>query len=291
MPEQLTAGLWVFPSHAMAYNAGVFLHNGQALLIDPGTHPDESAQVGAFVAARGAHIVACVLTHSHWDHILGPERLPPMPLVAQARYPTCTAHDGADILRHVARWEAKHGYRRARTFAIPQPERLIGALGRIAVGGAELQLLHIPGHASDQLAIYAPDEGWLWAADTLSDREIPFVSESLAHYEQSLARLTALPARLLVPGHGSPARSTAEIAARSANDTAYLTGLRTTISATLAAGGDIEAARSACAAIPLIYAAENRRPHQLNVESVFIELGGSADPERVGWSQKGLIDE
>lgn len=29
---------------------------------------------------------------------------------------------------------------------------------------------------------------------------------------------------------------------------------------------------------------------RLNVESAFIELGGAADPRRVGWAQEGLDD-
>lgn len=291
IPNQLTAGLWVFPSRAMAYNAGVFLRGGQALLIDPGPHPDETDAIAAFVAERGATVAAIVLTHSHWDHILGPERLDSAPLVAQARYPEITVRDRVHILRHVARWEAEHGYRRAMPFVIPQPQQLVGDVGELEIGGARLQLLHIPGHACDQLAIFAPDEGWLWAADTLSDLEIPFVSESLANYERTMLRLSAVPARMVVPGHGSPAGSPTDIAARIAEDEAYLAALRAAVAGVVAIGGDVDAALAACASISFKHEAENRREHRLNVESALIELGGTANPDLVGWSQKGLIDE
>jgi glyoxylase-like metal-dependent hydrolase (beta-lactamase superfamily II) len=290
-PTHITAGLWVFPSRSMAYNAGVFLHGGQALLIDPGPHPDETDAILAFVADQGATVATILLTHSHWDHILGPERLPPVPLVAQARYPETTARDGDGIVQQVARWESQHGHGRAVPFRIPQPDRLIGDTGELEVGGARLELLHIPGHANDQLAIFAPDEGWLWAADTLSNLEIPFVSESLAEYQRTIERLAAVPADVAVPGHGSPAASPAEIAARLAEDRAYLGALRAGVAATLASGGDVEAAKAACATISLKNEAENHGAHRLNVESVFLELGGAGDPHRLGWAQQGLFDE
>jgi glyoxylase-like metal-dependent hydrolase (beta-lactamase superfamily II) len=151
--------------------------------------------------------------------------------------------------------------------------------------------MHIPGHAEDQLAIFEPDEGWLWAADTLSDREIPFVSESLAKYEATIARLATVAAVVAVPGHGSPAGDPAEIAARVEEDRAYLADLRAGVESALAAGGDVAAAIAACAGIGLKNEDENRGAHRLNVESVYIELGGAADSDAVGWKQKGLFDE
>jgi glyoxylase-like metal-dependent hydrolase (beta-lactamase superfamily II) len=275
----------------MAYNAGVFLRDGQALLIDPGPHPDETDALAAFVSAHGATVAAIMLTHSHWDHILGPERLPSAPLVAQARYPETATRDSDGIAVQVTRWEVQHGHARAMAFVIPQPGQLIGDAGELEIGGARLQLLHIPGHANDQLAIFAPDEGWLWAADTLSDLEIPFVSESLAEYEHTLERLATLPAGVAVPGHGSPTGSPADIAARIAEDREYLAALRAGVTAAMTTGGGVEAARSICAGVRLKNDAENHGAHRLNVESVFLELGGAGDPNLLGWKQKGLFDE
>ncbi|MEI8307752.1 MAG: MBL fold metallo-hydrolase [Chloroflexales bacterium] len=290
-PTQLTAGLWAFPSRSMAYNAGVFLRDGQALLIDPGPHPDETDAITAFVAAQGATVAMIVLTHSHWDHILGPERLPRVPLVAHARYAETTARDHDEIMYQVRRWESQHECSRTTPFVVPQPDQVIGDVDTLEIGGARLQVRHIPGHANDQLAIFDPDEGWLWAADTLSDREIPFVSESLAEYERTIERLAGIPASVAVPGHGSPAGSPTEIAARIAEDRAYLAALRAGVARVVALAGGVETARVACADIRLKNDAENHGAHRLNVESVFLELGGVGDPTRLGWGQKDLVDE
>ncbi|MBX0330147.1 MBL fold metallo-hydrolase [Oscillochloris sp. ZM17-4] len=287
-PAQITAGLWVFPSRSMNYNAGVFLRDGRALLIDPGPHPDETDAIAAFVAERGAAVAMIVLTHSHWDHILGPERLPPAPIVAQARYPETVARDREIILREVARWDAQNGHERTAPLVIPTPDRLIGDVGELEFAGARLQIMHIPGHANDQLAIFCPDEGWLWAADTLSDCEIPFINESLSEYEATIERLSAVPAGLAVPGHGRPALTPADIAARVAEDRDYLARLRAGVESALASGGNLDAAKAACAGLRLKNEAENRGEHRVNVESVFIALGGAADPDQFGWKQRAL---
>jgi glyoxylase-like metal-dependent hydrolase (beta-lactamase superfamily II) len=289
-PSQITPNLWAFTSRSMAYNAGVYISGGQALLIDPGPHPDETDALAAFVAAQGASLAAIVLTHSHWDHILGPERLPPAPIVAQAGYAEAIARDRDYTLWAIARWERREGHARPAPFVYPAPSVSFGDSYDLGLGDSRLRLLHIPGHASDQLAIFDPEHGALWAADTLSDLEIPFVSDSLSTYQRTLERLAALPARALVPGHGAPTSDPAQIQARIAADRGYLAALRDRVGATLAAGGDADAALAACANLLFRDKGENRRPHRLNVESVFLELGGAGDPERIGWHQKHQED-
>ena len=190
-----------------------------------------------------------------------------------------------------ARWEGRHGSGRAEPFR-PPPCDAVARDGETArLGELELQLIHIPGHAADQLAIFEPSAGALWAADTLSDVEIPFVSHSLAAYEATLAKLAALPIRVLVPGHGEPTDDPGAIRGRLEADRHYLAELRARIGRVVAAGGPLEEALAACAAMAFREPAENAGPHRLNVESAYIELGGPADPDRVGWAQKGLIDE
>ncbi len=45
---------------------------GQVWLLDPGPHPDETTSADTLAVSLGTP-VGLVLTHSHWDHILGPE--------------------------------------------------------------------------------------------------------------------------------------------------------------------------------------------------------------------------
>ncbi|NJN19205.1 MAG: MBL fold metallo-hydrolase [Oscillochloris sp.] len=289
-PSEIVPGYWVFHSRAMAYNAGLIVRDGLAALIDPGPHRDEIEAIAAFTTAQGATIELILLTHSHWDHILGPERLPPARIVVQQRYPEITAAFGERITAHIRRWEQRHAYGRPTPFQIPQPDLAAEHATNLAFGGSNLHLLHIPGHADDHMAIFEPASGVLWAADTLSDLEIPFISESLADYEIALERMAALDIRALIPGHGSATPDTGEIQSRISQDRAYLATLRERIGQVIAAGGSIDDAKRACA-LELRHPDVNSGAHRMNVESAYIELGGPADPDLVGWKQNGLWDE
>jgi len=286
----LTDTLWVLPSRDMAYNAGLIASGTRCLLIDPGPHPDETDRAVALAAELGAAIAHVLLTHSHWDHMLGPERIPAAPVAAHADFSATLARSGRTIAQ-IARWEARFGYARSGAFPLPQVALPLADDAMLPLGELVLQALHIPGHAADQLALFEPTSGALWAADTLSDLEIPFISHSLAAYERTLERLATLPIRVIVPGHGAPTSDATAIRARLDADRAYLDELRHAITLVVQAGGSVAEAVAACATMRFREPQENARPHRLNVESCYIGLGGAANPAMVGWAKQDLIDE
>ncbi len=104
-------------------------------------------------------------------------------------------------------------------------------------------------------------------------------------YERTLERLRGYEVRALVPGHGHPTTDPAEIRTRLDEDRAYLRELRGHVSAAVQAGRTVAEAVAACAAMQYRHPAENAQTHQLNVESAYLELGGQADPRRVGYGQ------
>ncbi len=283
--------LWVFQSRFFHTNSGVFVSAGQATLIDPAMQPEEIDRIARHLAEVGAIAQWMVLTHHHWDHILGPERLPGIPVVAHAGFAAAASLGAGEIRRAIGQWEAKLGVNRAQPFAIPQPEVTFDDDLRLPVGELELRLLHVPGHAPDQLALYEPAAACLWASDILSDLEIPYVSDSLARYERTLERLTGYELRVLVPGHGHPTTDPAEIRARLDRDRAYLAELRQRVTRAVQAGQPVAAAVEAAAGMTYRYPELNRGSHRLNVESVYLELGGEADPGRVGWAQNWTAAE
>jgi|SRR5579859_3580012 len=282
-PWPFTPDLWVSQSDYFLTNSGIFLHGGQAVLIDPCLRRDEIDAIAEFVRAQNAAPQWLVLTHSHWDHVLGPERFPGVRTIAQARYLEVVARDAAKIAAEVAEWEAQAGQSRPGPFHVPLPAETFEARGAVGLNGLVLQLIHVPGHAADQLAVYEPERGCLWSSDILSDVEIPFVSDSLAAYERTLAGLAGFDLHSLVPGHGHPSASTAEIAARLSEDRAYLAELHARVGHAVERGAALAEAVSACADMRYRNPAENSGPHQLNVESVYIELGGEAGREPIGW--------
>jgi glyoxylase-like metal-dependent hydrolase (beta-lactamase superfamily II) len=285
---QWTLALWVQQSRLYHTNSGILIREGHAWLIDPGIFPVEIAAIARLVAAKGATVELIVLTHSHWDHLLGPEHFPGVPVVAHAAYSASMAAHGAEQIRAVAAWEARHRIKRKWPFSLPQPTTTATTPATYTLGDLTLRLDHAPGHWPDQITIYDPASGFLWAADMLSDREIPFVSHSLIAYRETLARLAGLDIGVLVPGHGQATRDRAEIAARLVADSAYLEELQTRVSAAVAGGLSLAETVAACARMPYRRRAANAGPHRWNVESAYRELGGTVGPEPIGWEFENM---
>jgi glyoxylase-like metal-dependent hydrolase (beta-lactamase superfamily II) len=282
-PARITAQLWSFQSRLFHTNAGIWLGDGEACLIDPGIFPDEIERIARFVHDQGARPAALILTHSHWDHVLGPERFPGVPTIAQAEYLTIVGQFGASIRREIADWEEHFDQRREVSFALPVPTAVVDEALRLPVGGLSLRLHHAPGHAADQLVVHHPESATLWAADMLSDLEIPFISHSLAAYERTLAELAAWELHVLVPGHGQATTDDVEIRRRLADDRAYLAELGERVERAVSAGLAIDETVAHCGDMRFGHPEENAEPHRLNVEAAYAELGGDADPLAVGW--------
>lgn len=283
---ELTPSLWLTQSRLYSTNSGLFLSEGEACLIDPGLFPDELEGIAHFLAERQVKPRAIVLTHSHWDHLLGPERFPGVRVIAQANYLEEMSGGRADeLLWQVEEWEEAYAIERERPFVTPQPDKTFVKKMTLKVGDLMLRLVHAPGHAADHLVVYEPRSRALWAGDMLSDLEIPFVSQSLAAYEKTLEMLAAWEVCVLVPGHGHPTASAEEIQRRLAADRAYLAELRERVSQAVARGLNVGETVRLCLEMALRHREENLGPHRLNVESVYLELGGVADRTRVGWSR------
>ena len=282
---QLTTYLWVTQSDLYQTNSGIFLSDDAATLIDPGIAPAASQAIAQFVHAQGAEATTIILTHGHWDHILGPEQFPGVQVVAHTSYREVIRDRREDLQRQVAGWETECGRQRATPFEPPHPDLVFEEKLALPAGALTLQLRHAPGHAPDQIVIYHAPDGALWAGDMLSELEIPFVSHNLAAYEETLSQLAQLEIRTLVPGHGTPTQEPAEIDARLREDRAYLAELRALVAAAIQAGASLNETVTTCAKMNYRHPEANTLPHRWNVESVYAELGGECTSPS-GWEQE-----
>ena len=186
-------------THTNAYLAGT----GPCYLLDPGP-ADAGEQQRLFAvldarAAAGRRLTAVVLTHHHPDHV--------------GAAAACAGRYHVPVLAHPLTARALAGKVEVR------PEVEDGA--RLDLGPApdghgrwHLEALHTPGHAPGHLAFYEPRYGLLFAGDlvsTLSSVLIAPPEGDLTLYLASLRRLLALPARLLLPAHGSPRTNPAAV--------------------------------------------------------------------------------
>lgn len=273
--------LVVQPSRYLHYNAGAFVSSGEACLVDPGILREETESLAD--AIHGATVRAIVLTHADWDHVLGPEHLAPAEIVTHASYAEDLDVDGTRLM--LSKLEQHAGIARTHAFEPPLPTTTFDETLSLRVGALELKLEHASGHARSMLTIYDERGTTLWAADVLSDVELPSVVDDLESYERTLERISVLRITTLVPGHGNRTDDTAEIRKRLDEDRDYLGRLRADVSAAVAAGRSLEATVAACSSIPYSRSDEDGDTHRLNVEKAYADLGGEADPEEVGYAR------
>ncbi|WP_277830747.1 MBL fold metallo-hydrolase [Speluncibacter jeojiensis] len=146
-------------------------------------------------AVAGRKVVAIVCTHAHNDHVtVAPE-------LAEVTGAPIFLHPDDDVLwqqtnpgvGYTALWDGQ----------------------RIGVGGAEVQVLHTPGHSPGSCCLYVPALGRLCSGDTLFAGGPGATGRSYSDFPTIIAsirdRLLTLPAETVVlTGHGDSTETGAE---------------------------------------------------------------------------------
>jgi glyoxylase-like metal-dependent hydrolase (beta-lactamase superfamily II) len=96
------------------------------------------------------------------------------------------------------------------------PSRFVADGEQIDLGGRKVEVLRVPGHTPDAVALIDRTHGYLWTGDTYYDATIwLYVPETdLDDYERSLGKLVALAPGLtkLFPGHNTATADPAQLA-------------------------------------------------------------------------------
>ena len=153
------------------------------ILLDTGAGvPEYMNGLTDYLAERGwKQPSRVVLTHRHRDHLGG---------VAHLRERYHGLHVGKLIHRDADLPEGIEPLRDGQT---------------IETDGATLVALHTPGHASDHLCYYLPEENAVFTGDVVlagSTTVIPAEDGDLLDYMSSLKRLQQLGVRRIYPAHG-----------------------------------------------------------------------------------------
>ncbi len=200
--DEVAAGVLVGTSRFMATNTVVVVHEGDALVVDPGVHDDELRAIADELGERDATPVAGFATHAHWDHVLWHESLGDVPRWASHRTAADANLHRQDLLAEAERTTPVDQDRFGVLTALDRPVPWKGPTAVPVVHDA-----HAPGHT----ALHLPELRLLIAGDMGSDVEIPLLEhgrpapEALAAYHDGLERLAGLGrVDLVVPGHGHP---------------------------------------------------------------------------------------
>jgi ribonuclease/clavin/mitogillin len=195
-PERLADHLWrlALPSRTLPpfdhTNSYVIAAAGEGLLVDLGADdPAVLAVLPQVLAALGVSAVhALLLTHTHPDHCAGAEAF-------QRRF-------GVPVYVHPSEQQR-----------LPFQTQPLGDDQKVALGDLDVRALHTPGHSPGHLAFWLPWAEVVLVGDLLAAQGSTWVGVpegDVAAYLASLARLSALPSRLLAPGHGEIVRDPAQ---------------------------------------------------------------------------------
>lgn len=179
-------------------NCYVLSEGSQALVIDPGSSPEE---LMAAMDKAGVKPVLILATHGHFDHVGAVNAL-------SQTYGAPFAMHAADapMLEVLEDTYAFYGMGSTKK---PVITRELKDGDVINEAGIQLKVLHTPGHSPGGLCFYHEASGSLFSGDTLFRRSIGRSDFEYGDAEQLVAgikaKLLTLPDSTKVyPGHGEP---------------------------------------------------------------------------------------
>jgi hydroxyacylglutathione hydrolase len=197
--EQLPLGPIGTNCYVVRTDAGA----SEAVVVDAS---GDATELRLLLARLGARCSGILLTHGHWDHLLGVADL-----AEGTGAPVYMAEGERGLLEDPGRFTPPDLSVRAYT-----PDTLLQGGETITVAGIEFDVLSVPGHSPAHLAYHA--DGSLFSGDVLFAGSVGRTDLPGADWDTLLASIRSLveaypPETTVYPGHG-PATTLGEEVAR-----------------------------------------------------------------------------
>jgi glyoxylase-like metal-dependent hydrolase (beta-lactamase superfamily II) len=180
-------------SEISMFTGGIAQTNGYVLKLPGGTLlVDAPEGVAAWLKRRGVKVDALLLTHQHFDHVLGAAEV-----VADHG---CKVFAWAPLSKSLT-LETLFGAVTGTAYEVLEGKSVI------EVCGERVPLFHVPGHSPDSVCFYLPERGLLFGGDVLFLDGVGRTDFPGGSFQQLAAgietHLWPLPdATVVYPGHG-----------------------------------------------------------------------------------------
>jgi hydroxyacylglutathione hydrolase len=174
----------------------------EAVVVDPS---GDAAELRLLLARLGARCAGILVTHGHWDHLLGVADL-----AEGTGAPVYMAEGERSLLEDPNRFTPPGVTLRSYT-----PDVLLEGGETIELGGLAFDVLSVPGHSPAHLAYHA--DGSLFSGDVLFAGSVGRTDLPGADWDTLVASIRHLvevypPETIVYPGHGPATTLGAELA-------------------------------------------------------------------------------
>lgn len=195
----------IFSFNPLGTNCTVFWADGSrsCAVADPGMSSDEGEkELLSFFSREGLTPEAILLTHGHFDHVWGVERL-------LAHFPVPVYMHPADKEIMADGAKAFRGMQSVKMMRHSFPTVDVVDDEVITVSGVAWKVLHTPGHTPGGVCYWSQENNVLLSGDTLFAGSIGRTDLQGGDYDQLMAsireKLLNLPGITdVIPGHGQP---------------------------------------------------------------------------------------